>query len=80
MSRQQIKEFTFSTKEKRALDKQNSDKTILILPAYNWNATAVINMKEYKNKIRKLLDTTIYKKFSRDTTHTICNTNTTSVI
>nr|XP_060622650.1 uncharacterized protein LOC132769734 [Anolis sagrei ordinatus] len=64
-------------KERQAIRDLNSDPDILILPADKGNATVIMHTEQYKEKIRKLLDPTIYRKLKQDPTSKITRkTNT----
>ncbi|XP_062837651.1 uncharacterized protein LOC134299269 [Anolis carolinensis] len=64
-------------KERQAIKDLNSDPEIIILPADKGNATVIMETKQYKEKIRQLLDPTIYKKLKQDPTNKITRkTNT----
>ncbi|ERL83437.1 hypothetical protein D910_00414 [Dendroctonus ponderosae] len=50
--------FTFS--ERKALKTLNEDKEILVLPADKGNATVVMSLLNYENKIKELLSSVCY--------------------
>ena len=58
-------------KERNAIKPLNSDPDIIIFPADKGNATVIMEMEIYKDKIRELLDPTTYRKLKRDPTNKI---------
>ncbi|XP_054706811.1 uncharacterized protein LOC129216619 [Uloborus diversus] len=50
-----------TAQERRALKQLKSNQDIVILATYKGNATAVLNTKDYQDKIQELLDPDIYR-------------------
>ncbi|GJQ78644.1 hypothetical protein Trydic_g11747 [Trypoxylus dichotomus] len=57
-----------STENLKALIELKRDKNIIILPADKCNATVVLNTRNYKHNMQKLLDGPTYKLITTDPT------------
>ncbi|XP_054709735.1 uncharacterized protein LOC129219380 [Uloborus diversus] len=57
-----------TAQERRALKQLKSNHDIVILAADKENATAVLNTKDYQDKIQELLDPDIYRSLTKDPT------------